>query len=68
MSEAENDVVALTTRAGSQTLTLEEIEDGAHRRIEARSQAESVYRPAAAIGAGSEVSGDAEMEEVRTRE
>ena len=46
------DVVALTTRAGRQPLTLEEIEDGAHRRIEARSQADTVYRPAAAIGVG----------------
>lgn len=46
------DVVGLTTRAGRQALTLEEIEDGAHRRVEARSQAESVYRPAAAIGVG----------------
>ncbi|WP_018701248.1 baseplate multidomain protein megatron [Amorphus coralli] len=46
------DVVALTSRAGRQILTLEEIEDGAHRRMEARSQAENVYRPAAAIGVG----------------
>lgn len=46
------DVVALATRAGERTVTLEEIEDAGHRRVEARSHEAAVFRPAAAIGVG----------------